>query len=108
MFSVDFMCVSARLKWSESPISRFLETKLKFKTASKCRWRGKGLKRYMREVVGPFALRQGQGLDTKPSLRGDGKTALGTRGDEVEFVHLREKMGHFRLERKATEKNTYM
>lgn len=40
LFSVDFMCVSARLKWSESHISRFLETKLKFKTVCKCRWRG--------------------------------------------------------------------
>lgn len=62
----------------------------------------------MRGVVGRFALRQGQGLDTKPSLNGDGKALLGTRGDEVEFVDLREEMGLFRLERKGIEKNTYM
>lgn len=30
-----------------------------------------GLKRYMRGVVGLFAMRQGQGLDRKPSLRGE-------------------------------------
>lgn len=36
------LCVSARLKWSESYISRFPETKLKFKTLSKSRWRAKG------------------------------------------------------------------
>lgn len=102
------MCVSARLKWSESHVSRFLETKLKFKTVSKCRCKGEGLKRYMKGVVGPFALRQGQGLDTKPSLRGDGKASLGIRGEEVEFVDLGGKMGPFSLERKAIEKNTYM
>lgn len=62
----------------------------------------------MRGVVGRFALRQGQGLDTKPSLNGDGKALLGTRGDEVEFVDLGEEMGLFRLERKRIEKNTYM
>jgi len=59
----------------------------------------------MREVVGPFALRQGQGLDTEPSLRGGGEALLGTRAEEVEFVDLREEMGLFRLERKAVEKN---
>lgn len=69
---------------------------------------GEGLKRYMRGVVCPYALRQGQGLETKPSLRGDGEASLGTRGDEVEFVDLREEMRLFRLGRKAVEKNTYM
>lgn len=90
LFSVDFMCVSARLKWLESDTSRFLGTKLKFRTVSKCRWRGEGLKRYIRGVVGSFALRQGQRLGTKLSLKGDGKALLGARGDKVEFVDLGE------------------
>lgn len=62
----------------------------------------------MRGVVARFALRQGQGLDAKPSVNGDGKALLGTRGDEVEFVDLGEEMGLFGLERKGIEKNTYM
>lgn len=38
----------------------------------------------MRSIA--FALRQRQGLDTKPSFSGDGQALLGTRVDKVEFV----------------------
>lgn len=74
--SLLIFCVSARPKWPESHISIFLETKVKFRTASKQRRRGEGLKRYLRGVAGPFAMRQGQGLDTKPSLRGEERLCL--------------------------------
>lgn len=69
---------------------------------------GAELKRYMRGVVGPFALRQGQGADTKPSRRGDGEASLGTREDKVEFADHREEMEHFRIEKKAVKNNTYV
>lgn len=62
----------------------------------------------MRSGVGPFAPRQRQGLDTKPSLRDDGQALLGTRGDKVEFVDPGKEIGLFRLERKSVGKKTCM
>lgn len=53
-------------------------------------------------------MRQGQGLDTKPSLRGEERLLLGTRGVKVEFVELREVLGLFRLGRKARRKTIDM
>lgn len=62
----------------------------------------------MRSIVGPFAMSQRQGLDKKPSLRGDGQALPGTRRDKVEFVDPRKETGLFRLERKSVEKKTCM
>lgn len=62
----------------------------------------------MRSVVGPFALRQMQGLDAKPSLRRDGQALCGTRGDKVGFVDPGKEIGLFRPEWKPIEKKTCM